>query len=202
MFDFGGVICTPIVEMMVELAEHHEVEIPELLTVLLGPPESTADHPWHRGERGELPTSAFQAEVEPFARAAGLQLRGDEYAILLAGNFEIDSSMVDMVSEVGRRGMRTALLTNSFVEFQSVIAARLDLGLFDVVVDSSNEGCRKPDRAIFDITAERLDVEPEAIVFLDDFAGNIAGAFAAGWTGIQVDDPVRARNELRQLLAV
>jgi HAD superfamily hydrolase (TIGR01509 family) len=64
-------------------------------------------------------------------------------------------------------------------------------------------GCRKPDPRIFEIALERLGgVAPERALFLDDHPGNIAGARAAGITGILVpeDDPAPALEELDRLL--
>ena len=72
---------------------------------------------------------------------------------------------------------------------------------FDAVVDSSEVGHRKPERAIYDLTAERLGVEPSRIIFLDDFGPNVAGARAAGWTAIHVTDPIEALAELDRALA-
>jgi len=72
---------------------------------------------------------------------------------------------------------------------------------FDAVVDSSEVGHRKPERAIYDLTASRLDVEPSKIIFLDDFGPNVAGAREAGWTAIHVTDPLEALNELDRALA-
>ena len=44
--------------------------------------------------------------------------------------------------------------------------------LFDVIVDSSEEGVRKPDVRIFDRTLERLEVEAHRAIFLDDYEVN------------------------------
>ena len=61
--------------------------------------------------------------------------------------------------------------------------------LFDVVVDSSHVGVRKPDPAIYHLTLERLGgLAPEHAVFLDDHPGNIAGAHRAGLHALLVDD--------------
>ena len=75
--------------------------------------------------------------------------------------------------------------------------------LFDVVIDSSEVGMRKPSRAIYELTLERLGgVAPDEAVFLDDVASNVEGAQAAGLHGIVVDDPPnRAIDELDELLA-
>ena len=86
VWDFGGVLITPITHLLDEIAGWHGIEMVEMLDVLMGPREiSTAEHPWHRAERGELATSALQNEVAPFAASAGLTLRGDEYERFVRG---------------------------------------------------------------------------------------------------------------------
>jgi putative hydrolase of the HAD superfamily len=52
--------------------------------------------------------------------------------------------------------------------------------LFETVVDSGFVGVRKPDRRIYEIVLERLQVEPSACVFIDDLAENCAAATAIG----------------------
>ena len=72
----------------------------------------------------------------------------------------------------------------------------------DVVVDSSEEGIRKPDPRIFTLTLERLGVvDATRAVFLDDFDGNVAAAAALGMHTILVGpDPHPAMTELLALL--
>lgn len=50
----------------------------------------------------------------------------------------------------------------------------------DVVV-SGDEKIAKPDRRIFDLAARRFGRAPEAMLFIDDNAANIAAARALGW---------------------
>ena len=52
--------------------------------------------------------------------------------------------------------------------------------LFEVVVDSSDVGMRKPDREIYELTCELAGVDPAATVFVDDNADNVAAAARLG----------------------
>lgn len=202
VWDFGGVLITPITRLLDEIARWHGISMVEMLDVLMGPREtSTADHPWHRAERGELPTASLQREVAPFAAAAGLTLRGDEYERLLCGEFEVHGEVVERVWQLRSEGYRTALLTNSFKEFRTHLERRVDFGVFDVVVDSSEVGCRKPESEIYSLTTERIGVEPEEILYLDDFAANLVGAAATGWNTIHVTDVGEAMRQLDDALA-
>ena len=187
VWDFGGVLITPITHLFPEVAGWHGRTVDEMIDVLLGPRDrSTPDHPWHRAERGEIPTAAMQDAVAPFAEAAGITLRGDEYERLLRGEFTVRDEVIDRIATLRAEGYRTGLLTNSFAEFRAVIEARIPFSLFDVVVDSSEVGCRKPEPEIYALTARRLGVPPEQILYLDDFEGNVVGARAVGWRTIHV----------------
>ena len=56
---------------------------------------------------------------------------------------------------------------------------------------------RKPERRIFTYLLEVLgNPPPAAVLYLDDFQGNLAGATAAGLSTIHVTDPAEALREL------
>ena len=202
VFDFGGVLITPITTLIAEVAAWHDVSMIEMLDVLMGPREtSTSDHPWHRAERGELAIAELQREVAPFAEAAGMSLRGDEYERLLCGEFTVQAEIVERVVRLREEGYRVGLLTNSFVEFRDHIESHIDFTLFDAIVDSSLVGHRKPEPAIYELTTRTLGVPASGILYLDDFAANLDGAKEAGWRTIHVVDVESALNELDLVLA-
>lgn len=187
VWDFGGVLITPITHLLDEIAGWHDVPMVTMLDVLMGPRErSTPDHPWHRAERGEIATSVLQSEVAPWAEAAGLTLRGDEYERLLCGVFDVHDEVVERIRRLRSDGYRTAMLTNSFREFRPLIEDHIDMSVFDVVVDSSEVGHRKPEPAVYRVATELVGVPAEEILYLDDFEANVDGARSAGWRTIHV----------------
>jgi len=72
--------------------------------------------------------------------------------------------------------------------------------LFDVVIESSNVGLRKPDTAIYELVCRELGVAPHEAVFLDDLGVNLKPARAMGMTTIKVDQPDEALAELEQVV--
>ena len=63
------------------------------------------------------------------------------------------------ITSLRDEGYRTALVTNSFREFRQTLEELLDLPqLFDVVVDSSQVGARKPSARLFEILLDRLPI--------------------------------------------
>jgi putative hydrolase of the HAD superfamily len=201
VFDFGGVLITPITDRVETLAARHDADVRTMLEVLLGPRE-TGDHPWHRAERGELPVSEIQAMLGPWADEVGMTLHGDEMDVLLDDSlYDVVDPVLDRIRALRGEGLRTALLTNTFAEFRPTLERDVDLTLFDAVVESYLIGARKPEPAIYEATAQALDVPHESIVFLDDFDQNLEPAAELGWTTIHVSDPLAALQVLDAVLS-
>ncbi len=193
VFDFGGVLITPITNQLADVASSHGVPMLVMKEVLLGPRDSTADHPWHRAERGELATDAIQGELGPWAELAGVELRGDEIERVLApGAYSLVDSMHELVDRLPDVGMTVGLLTNTFAEFQPTMQRDVRLERFDVVVESFAVGARKPEDAIYGAVESEVaawSIAPEEILYLDDFDQNLAPAIDRGWQTVHVTDP-------------
>ncbi len=56
------------------------------------------------------------------------------------------------------------------------------------MVESSLEGLRKPDKAIYDLTLKRLGVAAKEAIFLDDLGGNLRPAREMGMQTIKVNN--------------
>ena len=72
--------------------------------------------------------------------------------------------------------------------------------IFDLLIESSIEGCRKPEEKFYEVACERLNVKPENCVFLDDLGINLKPARAMGMTTIKVIEPEGAIKELYEIL--
>ena len=202
LFDYGGVFTASPFTAAAEFAQKIGVEPDALLATIFGPYEADTDHPWHRLERGEITAGeAFEAIVA-VGRERGIEANPVEFFLSMGGG-GIRQEVCDCARGLRSDGYKTALVTNNAVEFRTHWRSSLPLDeLFDVVIDSSEEGVRKPNPRIFEITLERLGgVDPARTAFLDDYAGNIAASEALGIRGVLVgDDPSGALLELDQLL--
>jgi len=202
LFDFGGVFTQSPFEA-VRLAGDDLGADPEvMLDVLFGPYDRDTDHPWHRLERGEIAFEAARTQIDGLAAARGLDV--DPFSAF--ASFGTGGAMADAMVERTRRlrvdGIRTAMITNNVREFGDGWRSLIPVDeLFEVVIDSSHAGVRKPDPRIFHLALDALGVEPTAAVFLDDFPGNIDAAAALGIRGILVgSDRHAAIDELDALL--
>jgi len=75
------------------------------------------------------------------------------------------------------------------------------LELFDVVFCSGDEGVIKPDPRAFQVTLERLGVEPKEAVFIDDTMEHVEAALGLGLHGIHFTTAAALEAQLGKLLA-
>ncbi len=61
---------------------------------------------------------------------------------------------------------------------------------------SGEVGVIKPDAAIYRLHAEKFGLEPAATLFIDDSAGNVDGARAAGWQAVPFTDAPTLESDL------
>lgn len=70
---------------------------------------------------------------------------------------------------------------------------------FDVLVNSAEEGVKKPDPKIYQITCQRLGVKPGECIFVDDDNENIKGAENFGMKGIFFTNLGELKKEFEKL---
>ena len=188
VFDFGGVYTPSPFDALRTLGDSLGIEPERAMGYVFGPYERDTDHPWHQAERGELELSAARDQIQLLARADGLEI--DLYDLFASmGGSTVRTEMVDRTRRLKADGYATGLVTNNLVELRDFWRPMLPLDeLFDVVIDSSEVGMRKPDPRIFErVLADLGGIEPTRAVFLDDYAGNVSAAEALGWHGVLVE---------------
>jgi putative hydrolase of the HAD superfamily len=202
LWDFGGVILTSPFEAFARYERDLGLPAGFIRSINTENPHSNA---WARLERAELDADAFAAEFEAEAQAIGGELSGHRVLELLAG--DVRHEMVAALRAVRDADLRTACLTNNIAGLgDSADHPRPEvvevMALFDVVVESSKVGIRKPEPRFYEIACDLLDVAPPECVFLDDLGVNLKPARAMGMTTIKVDDPRRALDELGEVLGL
>ena len=196
LFDFGGVILSSPFDAFRRYEDEHGLPAGFLRGLNAANPDQNA---WARFERSELTFDEFCRAYEAEAAAAGHTIVGRDVIGLLAG--ELRPQMVEALRRCKAR-LKTACLTNNVISMEAFPAeggapGRDDvMKLFDVVVESSKVGVRKPEPRFYEIACELLDIEPTEAVFLDDLGVNLKPARALGMTTIKVVDPDDAIAEL------
>ena len=90
-------------------------------------------------------------------RTHGVRVDIHALAVAAARGEELEPSMVALVKEL-HGSCATALLTNNVAT--AAWRPTFPFRLFDVVVDSSDVGVRKPDPAVYRMLLERLGRQP------------------------------------------
>ncbi len=192
LFDVGGVIITSPFESFSRYEADHDLPDGFIRKLNSTNPDTNA---WAHLERNDVSFEEFCELFEAEARAAGGELKAREVMECLAG--EIRPAMLEAVRRCHER-LKTAMVTNNWRAEDE--GGRLDtlLPLFDVVIESSRAGVRKPDPRFYEMACEQLEIEPSEAVFLDDLGINLKPARAMGMTTIKVTDPDAALAELEQ----
>lgn len=194
-FDYGGVLTTSPFDAFASLEERSGLPRGFIRSVNATNPDHNA---WARLERNEIDLATFVELFGEEARAAGHHVNGAEVLACLVG--ELRPRMIDLVHRCRARYV-TGLLTNNFVGLDSSRAGGSSVrDLFDVVVESSAVGVRKPDVRFYEIACAEARVEPGEVVFLDDLGVNLKPARAMGMTTIKVGDPDEAIRSVESLV--
>jgi putative hydrolase of the HAD superfamily len=194
LFDFGGVILSSPFEAFAHYERSRDLPAGFLRRVNSTDPDTNA---WARLERNQVDLDEFCALFEAEAEALGHRVDAREVLGLLSG--ELRPAMVEAVRRCSER-LATALLTNNVAGMSGHPEGTGVLSLFDAIIESSQVGVRKPDPRFYELACERLGIEPQEAVFLDDLGVNLKPARAMGMTTIKVDDPAQAIRELEQVV--
>lgn len=139
LFDLGGVVLTGPMDAFA--AYERRAGLPDGLIRRLNStdPDTNA---WAHFERSEVDEAGFVELFEAEGRAAGYDVDAREVLAALAG--EIRPEMVEALWRLRAGGLRCAALTNNVAPLNGPHFSELE-ELFELVVQSSVEGVRKPE---------------------------------------------------------
>jgi putative hydrolase of the HAD superfamily len=194
LWDFGGVILSSPFEAFAHYEQRNGLPAGAIRHI-----NSTNHHDnaWALLERNEVTFEQFCDLFEAEGAELGYPVDAREVLGLLSG--DVRPEMVEAVRLCKQR-CKTALLTNNFVSDQQRPDVAEILALFDVIVESSKVGVRKPSPAFYQLACDALGIEPHEAVFLDDLGINLKPAKELGMQTIKVVDPADALQELEAVV--
>jgi putative hydrolase of the HAD superfamily len=191
LWDFGGVISTSPFESFARYEREHGLPADFIRGL------NAANHhvnAWAKMERAEVTIDEFCTLYEAEADAAGHPI--DARAVLACLSGDIRPQMVTALARIRDEGLKQACLTNNFNPMQRHEL----LEVFDVVVESSRVGVRKPEPRFYEIACDMLEITPDEAVMLDDLGVNLKPAQQLGMRTIKVVDPDEALRELEAVV--
>jgi putative hydrolase of the HAD superfamily len=226
IFDFGGVISSPLFVGLGAFEEAEGYAKGSLLRLLFGEThyigvegravaaeivdaideldELDEEPDWHLLEKGQLDIASYFSRLEERApKVLGKPIDMEAYGRFWRSTAPgVHWMTVHKMRELKASGLRIGLLTNNVKEFGDNWRAMFPIDeLCDDVVDSSHVGMRKPERAIYELTCARLGIAPGEAIFVDDNADNIAAAREYGMEVVHFVDPLEAIAEIDAILA-
>jgi len=202
--DFGGVLTTPLAGSFQAFAERSGIPLEALGSALATVAERDGVHPLHELECGRVSEASFMEAIgatlsEQLGRDVGMASFADDYF----SGLEPNTPMIELMASLRDKGLRMALLTNNVREWEAHWRAMAPIEeIFELVVDSSHVGMRKPEPAIYELTTERLGVSARECLFVDDFEHNCDAARAVGMTAVVYRDAEQATAEIHAALGV
>jgi glucose-1-phosphatase len=178
-FDLGNVLVNFSVEQMLrQIGDVAGIDSQQVR-------DAVFDHKLlHEHELGRLSSRQFH---EAFCAATGTCAEFDRLAAAASEIFELNLPVLPIVAQLQRAGYRMGILSNTCDTHWDYCINRYAIlsEAFSVHALSYRIGAVKPEAAIFRAAAEMAGCRAEEIFFVDDIAGHVAGARAAGLDAVQ-----------------
>jgi putative hydrolase of the HAD superfamily len=193
VFDIGGVLeITPRLGMGAKWEETLGLQPGEL--------SSRAPSVWKGGSLGTVSEAEVRQSIGEIFGLAGPVVdafMGDLWKEYLG---TLNAELADYFRCLRPR-YQTAMLSNSFVGARSREQELYHFNeMADFIIYSHEVGMAKPERRIYELTCDRLDVQPEEMVFLDDSELCVDGARDLGIQAILFSDNGQAIADIEACL--
>jgi putative hydrolase of the HAD superfamily len=206
LLDVGGVLLRTPWELLDHFEQRHGW--PPGTLPWRGPVDPSTDPLWRAVQAGRLLSGEyFDRRAGQVSRLLGVPLTWPEFTRAL---FEAPEGLAvrpegrALVADARSVGLRTGILTSKLIAFLSRawIERSSLLSSFDVLLDQSETGLRKPDLPAYHQAVEAMGLEPAGTLFVDDDPANVDGAVAAGLQAVRFDvtDPAGSFARVRRRL--
>jgi putative hydrolase of the HAD superfamily len=205
LWDFGGVITSSPFEAFTRYETEQGLPTDFIRGINSTNPDTNA---WAQFESSQVSFEKFDELFLNESTAAGHPVPGSEVVKLLAGN--VRPKMVEVLKRC-KQDYKISCLTNNVrsgtgagMSRSPENAAEVEaaMALFDHVLQSSKEGMRKPQPEFYLLACERMGVEPDKVIYLDDLGINLKPAKKLGMTTIKVLSEAQAIADLSELLGI
>ena len=184
--DFGGVLTSPLLDSFAAFQDSSGISLEHLGLAMAAIWKRDGANPLYELETGRMTEPEFLRTLgEELTRQLGRPVELHGFGERYFEHLHPNEPMIEYMRDLCERGYKLAICTNNVREWEPLWRAKLPVDeLFEVVVDSGFVGARKPERRIYEITLERLDVPASGALFIDDVELNCQVARELGMDAI------------------
>jgi epoxide hydrolase-like predicted phosphatase len=191
--DFGGVLVRMEDESLRhQMADRLGLTLPEMMSALFN------SDACQRASEGKITEDEYWQKVKiqfKFTDAEAVQFRDD----IFRGE-QLNQELLDLLKTLPA-GFKKAILSNAWSDARQFFTGTFHLDqYFDLIVISAEEGIAKPMDEIYHRTAERLELNPWELLFIDDLISNAQAAAKVGMAAIHYKDTPSAIRQIKTLL--
>ncbi|MFT5012376.1 MAG: putative hydrolase of the HAD superfamily [Patiriisocius sp.] len=205
LWDFGGVLTTSPFEAFNRFESENGLPKDFIRGINSINPETNA---WAKFESSEVDVATFDQLFADESLTHGHEVRGQDVLALLSGDVrpEMVKALKIIKSQIPigciTNNVKTGKGPGMAGNAEKATAVAEVMALFDVVIESSKLGIRKPNPEIYKVACEAMKISPADAIFLDDLGINLKPAKALGMTTIKVLDAASAIEELESHLGL
>jgi epoxide hydrolase-like predicted phosphatase len=191
--DFGGVLVRMEDQSIRQKwADRFGIEVPELMDAMFN------SDVCERALSGKMTEDQYWLEIQK-----NFNLTDDE-RVRFRDDFFLGENMNNDLLELVKSlpaGFKKAILSNAWLDARRLFTETFHFDqYFDLMVISAEEGITKPSDEIYHLTAERLNLKPWELLFVDDLLPNAQAAAKVGMAAIHFTDTQSAIRQIRTIL--
>ena len=153
---------------------------------------------WKAFNRGEY--TETQMKIQLIRQFEFLEVEVERFFYYVKETQIMLHGQPELFERVRRAGYFTYALTDNVMEVIDHLKVRYPFWhQFDGTIVSAQEGCLKPDAAIFERLLQRYTLIPSESVFIDDMPANVEGARQLGFAAIQYSHSCQCEQALKAL---
>lgn len=206
LWDFGGVITTSPFDSFNQFEQENDLPIDFIRGINAVNHKTNA---WALLESNQISEGEFDTLFLEESSQAGYGIKGSQILPLISQT-SVRKKMVSVLREC-KLHFKNVCLTNNMrtgsgLAMSSNSEHEKDVdevtSLFDIVIESSKVGIRKPDPAIYRLACDKMDIQPNHVVYLDDLGINLKPAREMGMITIKVLSEAQAIRDLEEVIGL